>query len=368
MTAAVTWTVSGGGSISSEGVFTAGAVPGGPYTVTASIGATSKTAQVTVQNPANEPPTVTSATITPAPVTGTNGTVSAVATDDGGEPALKYGWSTVSKPSGANNAGFSPNNSNAAKTSRATFNRAGNYTLRVTTTDAGNLTTSRDLSLTVNQTPTTVTISPASGTYRVRTLLSLGVAVRDQFAQIINSPSVTWTSNGGSLTGDGWFDLGSVPGNVTLTATSGLASTTATYVVEDFDFFGDWLQTRGLSLSDAGTDTDGDGFANLLEYALGGEPQDPADVPPRPFAGITKVGDSEYLTLTYRLYTDWSITVRVEAADSVMGPWSSATEDVEQRWQVNIDDETGDTFITARDKTPVGAATRRFMRLRGSQP
>jgi hypothetical protein len=41
---------------------------------------------------------------------------------------------------------------------------------------------------------------------------------------------------------------------------------------------------------------------------------------------------------------------------------------VEQRWQVNIDDETGDTFITARDKTPVGAATRRFMRLRGSQP
>jgi hypothetical protein len=170
------------------------------------------------------------------------------------------------------------------------------------------------------------------------------------------------------LTGDGWFDLGSVPGNVTLTATSGLASTTATYVVEDFDFFGDWLQTRGLSLSDAGTDTDGDGFANLLEYALGGEPQDPADGPPRPFGRITKVGDSEYLTLTYRLMTDWSITVRVETADSVMGPWSSATEDVEQRWQVNIDDETGDTFITARDKTPVGAATRRFMRLRGSQP
>ena len=369
MTAAVTWTVSGGGSISSEGVFTAGAVPGGPYTVTASIiGATSKTAQVTVQNPANEPPTVTSATITPAPVTGTNGTVSAVATDDGGEPALKYSWTTVSKPVGANNAGFSPNNSNAAKTSKATFNRAGNYTLRVTTTDAGNLTTSRDLSLTVNQTTTMVTISPSSGTYRVRTTLGPGVAVRDQFAQIINSPSVTWTSNGGSLTGDGWFDLGSVPGNVTLTATSGLASSTATYVVEDFDFFVAWLETRGLSLTDAGTDTDGDGFANLLEYALGTEPQDPADGPPRPFAGITKVGDSEYLTLTYRLMTDWSITVRVEAADSVMGPWSSATEAVEQRWQVNIDDETGDNFITARDKKPVSTGNKRFMRLRVSQP
>jgi hypothetical protein len=65
--------------------------------------------------------------------------------------------------------------------------------------------------------------------------------------------------------------------------------------------------------------------------------------------------------------TDWSITVRVEAADSLMGPWSSAPEAVEQRRQVNIDDETGDTFITARDKKPVGAG-KRIMRLKVNYP
>jgi hypothetical protein len=43
-----TWTVSGGGSISSAGLFTAGATAGGPFTVTASSAGKSATASVTV--------------------------------------------------------------------------------------------------------------------------------------------------------------------------------------------------------------------------------------------------------------------------------------------------------------------------------
>ena len=43
-----TWTVSGGGTISSSGLFTAGTTAGGPYTVTATSGGTSGTASVTV--------------------------------------------------------------------------------------------------------------------------------------------------------------------------------------------------------------------------------------------------------------------------------------------------------------------------------
>jgi hypothetical protein len=45
---AFTWKVSGGGSISSEGLFTAGSTAGGPFTVTASSGSVSGTASVTV--------------------------------------------------------------------------------------------------------------------------------------------------------------------------------------------------------------------------------------------------------------------------------------------------------------------------------
>ena len=43
-----TWTVSGGGTISSSGLFTAASAPGGPYTVRAASGSVSGTASVTV--------------------------------------------------------------------------------------------------------------------------------------------------------------------------------------------------------------------------------------------------------------------------------------------------------------------------------
>ncbi len=45
---AFTWSVSGGGTISSSGLFVAGSTPGGPYTVTASSGGVNGTANVTV--------------------------------------------------------------------------------------------------------------------------------------------------------------------------------------------------------------------------------------------------------------------------------------------------------------------------------
>ncbi len=51
--AAVSWTVSGGGTIDSTGKFTAGSVTGGPFTVTASAGTLSATATVTISNNVN---------------------------------------------------------------------------------------------------------------------------------------------------------------------------------------------------------------------------------------------------------------------------------------------------------------------------
>ena len=48
---AFSWSVSGGGSISQSGLFTAGATAGGPFTVTASSGGKDGTASVTVTSP-----------------------------------------------------------------------------------------------------------------------------------------------------------------------------------------------------------------------------------------------------------------------------------------------------------------------------
>src|SRR5205807_2715529 len=64
-----TWTVSGGGTISTAGLFTAGTTAGGPFTVTASNGGVNGTASVTVGNAA--PTVATAAAASPNPVTGT---------------------------------------------------------------------------------------------------------------------------------------------------------------------------------------------------------------------------------------------------------------------------------------------------------
>jgi hypothetical protein len=63
MPVAETWTVSGGGSIDASGLFTGSAI-GGPYTITASVGSKSGTAQVSV----SEPPVLHRIIITPATI------------------------------------------------------------------------------------------------------------------------------------------------------------------------------------------------------------------------------------------------------------------------------------------------------------
>lgn len=63
MAAPISWSVSGGGSIDSAGLFTAGGTPGGPHTVTATSGPASGTASVTVLS---SPPVVTTIQVNPA--------------------------------------------------------------------------------------------------------------------------------------------------------------------------------------------------------------------------------------------------------------------------------------------------------------
>ena len=55
------------------------------------------------------------------------------------------------------------NGSNAAKNTTATFSKAGNYTFQVTITDPGGLTATSSVSVTVNQTLTSVAVKPGFG-------------------------------------------------------------------------------------------------------------------------------------------------------------------------------------------------------------
>ena len=88
---------------------------------------------------ANATPTVaTVAKATPSPVVGTTTVLSVLGADDGGETNLTYTWATTGTPPAP--VTFSVNGNNVAKSSTATFTKAGNYTFQVTIKDAGNLT------------------------------------------------------------------------------------------------------------------------------------------------------------------------------------------------------------------------------------
>ena len=228
-----TWTVSGGGGITSAGLFTAGPVAGGPFTVTATGGAKSGTATVTVLAPANQPPTVSNAAwAAPNPVTGATAALSVLGADDGGESNLVYTWSTTGVPAAA--VSFSPNGTNAAKNTTLTFAKAGSYGLRVTIQDAAGLRVTSSVTVTVNQTLATIVVSPLAAGVLVGATQDFSAAANDQFGSAMSpQPALSWTvSGGGAIDNAGLFTAGPAAGGpFTVTATGGAKNGTASVTV-----------------------------------------------------------------------------------------------------------------------------------------
>ena len=229
---AFTWSVSGGGSIDGNGLFTAGASAGGPFTVTAGSGSISGSATVSVTVGNTAPTVVTAASAAPNPVTGTTAALSVLGADDGGESSLIYTWSTTGTPPAA--VTLSANGTNAAKNTAATFTKAGTYTLQVVIADLGGLTATSALALTVNQTVTSIAVAPTTATVNVSATQQFTATARDQFATALaTQPTFTWTvSGGGSISSSGLFTAGTTGGGpYTVTAASGGVSGTASVTV-----------------------------------------------------------------------------------------------------------------------------------------
>ncbi|MBN2575862.1 MAG: hypothetical protein JXP73_14945, partial [Deltaproteobacteria bacterium] len=227
-----TWSASGGGTIDGNGLFTAGTTAGGPYTVAAASGALSGTATVSVAIPNAAPTIVVGAAADPNPVTGQTTALSVLGDDDAGEAGLLYTWATTGSPPASVN--FSPNGSNAAKATTATFSKAGSYALQVTVRDQPGLSVTSSVTVTVNQTPTSIVVSPASATVNTGASQQFSATARDQFgANLATQPSFAWTaSGGGSISGSGLFVAASSAGGpFTVTAASGAISGTASVTV-----------------------------------------------------------------------------------------------------------------------------------------
>ncbi len=214
-----TWAkASGIGAIDASGLYTAPAASGSAN-VTATSGGISGAALITINN--QVPTVATAASATPSPVTGTTTALSVLGADDGGEANLTYTWATTSGPAAVS---YSNNGDNAAKSSTATFTQAGSYTFLVTITDAGGLTTTSTVSVTVVQTLTTIAVSPASAALNENQTQQFTATGYDQFGQtLVSQPSFTWAkaSGIGAVDASGLYTAPAASGSANVTATSG---------------------------------------------------------------------------------------------------------------------------------------------------
>jgi hypothetical protein len=123
-----------------------------------------------------------------------------------------------------------------------------------------------------------------------------------------------------------------------------------------------------------GADPDGDAVINLLEYALGTDPNLPsADA--LPAASLTNIAGTNYLFLSFTRVTNhtdltYAVLVGGSPTNYVTGSVYSATTTVGTNAFTTQLGRSGAPVetITVRDNTPVNAATNRFMRLRISTP
>lgn len=214
---------------------------------------------VTVSNVA---PTVVAAAATPATVTGSTTSLSVLGADDHGEPNLDYQW-TAQGPAAVT---FSENGTNAAKSSVASFTKAGSYTLTATITDSSGLTATTSVNVTVAQTLTAIAVSPATASLVAGTTRQFSASATDQFGNVLTTqPSFTWAvTGGGSITTTGLLTAPATPGTSTVSATASAITSQATVTTTSAD------QVVTVASGQAATDLGGrTGIGTLFKRGAG---------------------------------------------------------------------------------------------------
>jgi hypothetical protein len=175
------------------------------------------------------PPTISSISATPNPVTGTSTQLSVTASDPGGF-SLSYSWSVASGPSGVT---FTNNTvTSSGDTITANFTQAGSYTFQVTVTDSQGASSTATVGVTVNQTVTSITVSPASATVADGTTKQFSATAYDQFGSpMTTQPAFAWSLASGGTNIDPSTGLYTAPasgtGTDTVQATAGRVTGTA---------------------------------------------------------------------------------------------------------------------------------------------
>jgi hypothetical protein len=206
------------------------------------------------------------ASATPSPVTGKTTVLTVTATDPSGTSGLIYNWTTTGTPPAA--VSFSANGTNAAQTVTATFSKAGSYTFQVTVTDPSDYTATSSVTVVVNQTLTTITVSPSSVTVPAGGQEQFTGSGYDQFGNLMASqPTLTWSLKSGVGTigkSSGLYTAPGAAGVATIqAASSGIAGTASITVsppssmsaTATFTLYSSWNSgfEAGITITNTGT-------------------------------------------------------------------------------------------------------------------
>jgi hypothetical protein len=179
----------------------------------------------------NAAPTIaTPATPSSGSVNGMSVNLSVLGADDGGEAGLTYTWTGM----GPGAVTFSANKTNFAKNTTATFSAAGVYSFVATIRDAVGRTTTSRVNVTVNQTLTSMTISPSAPLVNPNGAKQFTATGRDQFgAALTTQPGFTWSviAGAGTIDANGLYTAPAAAGSATVRAVTGALSAAATVTI-----------------------------------------------------------------------------------------------------------------------------------------
>ena len=163
------------------------------------------------------------ASATPSPVTSTTTKLSVSASDPSGTSGLLYTWTTTGTPPAA--VSYSANGTNAAQASTVTFKAAGSYSFQVTVSDPAGYAVTSAVTVVVNQTLTSITVSPSPITVLENGQQQFTASAFDQFGNVLTAqPKETWSvaSGGGTIgSATGLYTAPGATGSATVAASSG---------------------------------------------------------------------------------------------------------------------------------------------------
>jgi len=164
----------------------------------------------------------TAACISANPVTTTSANLTVLGASQFGESSLTYTWAATAQPDGSDPQ-FISNGTNAAKNTAVTFNQAGGYTLTCTITDAWGDAITSSVNVTVDQTFTSLLLSPAAPTVQEGATQQFLATAVDQFNNVMPTPPLVWSvaSGDGSINSTGLFTAAAMPGTATVSVSSG---------------------------------------------------------------------------------------------------------------------------------------------------